>query len=262
MRKDFLLLSRYTIIVFLTLCISACAHDEADRAANDPASPINRSIFAGNLYVDRHVVRPVARAYAKDIPKTVRGGLHNFVSNLHEPIVLVNDLLQENFGRGLNTIERFTINTTVGGLGIFDVAQGWGMPHHNADFGQTFGVWGVGTGPDIQLPLLGFSNVRDVLGSVVGIAVNPASVVTNTYVSTVTGITGGLSALDARSKALTLTDAVERDSLDEYASLRSMRDQNRAAFILEGKTGRVRQDPLVGATPKGVTVRGSQGPKI
>ena len=108
-----------------------CAHVPTDpealadyRANNDPAEPTNRVIFAGNQFVDRHALQPVARGY-EDLPGRVRDSLHNFVSNLGQPAVAANDLLQSNVSRAWNTTQRFAINTVVGGVGLFDVATDW-----------------------------------------------------------------------------------------------------------------------------------------
>jgi len=236
-----LLSAAIRIMPFLlpTFMLSACAHDSADLAANDPAAPTNRTVFGGNMFVDRHVMKPVARFYVADVPKGAQHGVHHFVANLEEPKVLINDILQGNFSRSWNTLQRFTINTTVGGLGLFDVAQGWGLPRHDADFGQTLGVWGVGTGPNVQLPLLGFSNLRDVAGSGIGIVANPFTLVTGPIVAIINGTDKGLAVVDGRADLLPLTDSVEKTSLDRYATFRSMMDQHRAAFIQEGREGRV-----------------------
>ena len=155
-------------------------------------------------------------------------------------MVFINDLLQGNVSRSWNTLQRFTINTTIGGLGLFDVAQGRGMPAHDADFGQTLGVWGIGPGPDLQLPLFGFSNVRDLAGKGIGIVANPFNLVAGPVVAVLNGAHSGLGIVDGRTATLPLTDSVERESLDEYATLRSMTAQHRAAFIQDGREGRVR----------------------
>lgn len=237
-----LLSAAIRVVPFLLppLMLSACAHDSADLAANDPAAPTNRTVFGGNMFVDCHVVKPVARFYVSDVPNGARHGVHHFVSNLEEPKVFINDVLQGNMSRSWNTLQRFTINTTIGGLGLFDVAQGWGLPKHNADFGQTLGVWGVGTGPDVQLPLLGFSNLRDVAGDGIGIIANPFILVTGPVVAIINGTDKGLAVVDGRADLLPVTDSVDKTSLDRYATYRSMLDQHRAAFIQEGREGRVR----------------------
>lgn len=224
--------------------LSACAHPPSDpdalaayESANDPAEPTNRTIFAGNMYVDRHVLKPVAVAYTNNVPERVRKSIRNFTSNLEEPGVAVNDVLQGNLDRAWNTTERFAINTIVGGAGLFDVASDWDHLHQSADFGQTFGVWGVGPGPCVQIPILGPSNARDVVGKVAGIATNPFSFLSGGAASAVETASGGLGALDGRARSIPTTDEVERTSVDYYAALRSIASQKRAAMVEDGKAG-------------------------
>lgn len=225
--------------------LSGCSHNETDLAAHDPAAPTNRTMFSGNMYVDHHLLRPVTKFYVADVPDGARHGVHHFLTNMKEPSVLINDVLQGNMSRSWNTVQRFTINTTVGCLGVFDVAQIWGLPHHEADFGQTMGVWGVGTGPDLQLPLFGFSNVRDLAGKGVGMVTDPLTLVTGPIASIISGSSSGMAVIDDRSQTLSVVDSVERDSLDEYAALRSMTSQHRLAFVQDGRLGKVHSDKSV-----------------
>jgi phospholipid-binding lipoprotein MlaA len=143
----------------MVLALGACAAVPTDPMArsvydeaNDPAEPTNRVIFDGNQWVDRYALQPAARAYQDHVPGGIRNGLRNFSQNLKAPVVLVNDVLQGNMSRALTTTQRFVINTTVGWAGLFDIASGWNLPAHQADFGQTLGVWGIGPGPSVQLP--------------------------------------------------------------------------------------------------------------
>jgi phospholipid-binding lipoprotein MlaA len=223
------------------LSLLACAQapkDPEDRAEyeqnNDPAEPTNRKIFAANQFVDHHAIQPMARGYENYVPARIRNSLHNFVSNLGQPAVAVNDLLQGNLSRAWNTTQRFAINTTVGGAGLFDVATDWHRPAHEADAGQTLGVWGVGTGPAVQLPLFGPSNVRDGVGKAVGLVTNPASLVPGVGVAS-----GGIGLVDGRANTLGATDSLERTSLDYYATLRSVMAQRRTALVTEGEIGAV-----------------------
>lgn len=227
-------------ILFLVACAQVPTDPEERAAydsANDPAEPTNRTIFAANQFVDRNALQPIARAYDEYVPSRARKSIHNFVSNLREPGVAVNDTLQANFGRAWNTTQRFVINTTVGGAGLFDVATDWDRPHHQADFGQTFGVWGVDTGPSVQLPLFGPSNVRDTVGTAVGFLANPLNFIPGGTMSTIELAGTGVGTVDGRANMLGTTDALEKTSLDYYASLRSMQAQRRAALIDEGKAG-------------------------
>lgn len=241
--------------VLATLLLVGCAHAPADpeeRAAyertNDPAEPTNRAIFAGNQWIDRNALQPVARAYQDDVPDGVRRSVHNFVTNLQEPVILVNDVLQANFSRAWVTTQRFVINSTVGGAGLFDVADGWGRPFHDADFGQTFGVWGMGPGPAVQLPLFGPSNVRDSVGKVVGFVANPLTFASGGAATAITAAGGAGGVVDGRAELLSTTDSLEKTSLDYYASLRSMMAQRRAAFVEEGKAGLAGGAPMPPAT--------------
>ncbi len=209
------------------------AYDQAD----DPIEPANRVIFSGNQFVDRNALRPVSRAYANNVPDRARKSIHNFVSNLGEPVIAVNDVLQGNFHRAANTTGRFFVNTTVGGVGLFDVATDWDMPYHSADLGQTLGVWGVPPGPSVQLPLFGPSNVRDTVGKAGGLLANPFGLAHATAVSVVNGVDTGLGVVDGRADLLPTTDTLERNSLDYYATLRSLAAQRRAALVAEGKAG-------------------------
>ena len=234
--------------------LSACAQVPSNPEAraefdrnNDPAEPTNRRIFAANQFVDRNALQPVARAYKDNLPGRVRRSLHNFTNNLGQPAVAVNDLLQGSFGRAWTTTQRFVINTTVGGAGLFDVATDWGRPGHEADFGQTLGVWGVGPGPAVQLPLLGPSNVRDSIGKLAGLATNPLTFVPGGAISAVRTASGGAGLVDGRAELLPSTDALEKSSLDYYATVRSATAQRRAAFVEEGKTGGTPPAPIQGS---------------
>lgn len=240
------------------LSLSACATMPADPEAradyvngNDPAEPANRKIFAGNQFVDRNALQPIARGYREYVPGRVRRSAGNFVSNLAQPGILVNDVLQGNVSRAWSTAQRFVINTTVGGAGLFDVATDWDRPGHRADFGQTLGVWGVASGPSVQLPLLGPSNVRDTVGAIGSLITNPVNLATGGTASAITATSGVLGVVGGRADLLGTTDEIEKSSLDYYATLRSISAQRRAAFIQEGREGRVRaqEEPAKGKRP-------------
>jgi phospholipid-binding lipoprotein MlaA len=206
---------------------------------SDPAERTNRKIFGFNMAVDHAVTKPVATAYVEHVPEMVREGVHNFTTNLGEPKVLVNDVLQGNVTRALYTTGRFVMNSTAGVAGLIDVAGQLGLPHHEADFGQTFGVWGVGTGPAVQLPLFGSSNVRDSVGMVVGFVADPLSYVPGGAMTaiSVTGAGGGM--VDGRAQLLDASNSLEKTSLDYYATLRSINSQRRAALVQDGRDGAI-----------------------
>jgi phospholipid-binding lipoprotein MlaA len=211
---------------------------------NDPAEAINREIFKANKFLDDIILKPVARAYVEDLSPGLRQGIHNFTNNVGEPVVFANDVLQGNGKRAWNTTQRLAVNTTIGALGFVDVADTWGRPHHYADLGQTFGVWGIAPGPAVQIPILGPSNLRDGFGlattSLAGTFALQGTI-GNVISYTELGATG-VDDIDYRSKLLPNTDPLEKTSKDLYGSIRLIKAQLRAKFIEEGKAGRVAGD--------------------
>src|SRR5215831_16861315 len=234
--------SAAAVVFGLLLVCSGCATsssgvtdaDEAD-SDNDPAEGVNRAIFRANLAADHAVMRPVAKAYTDHVPEVVQTGIHNVVQNLKEPAVALNDLLQGNVKHAWESAQRLAVNTTVGAAGMVDVAAKWGLPPHKADFGQTLAVWGVGEGPFVELPLLGPSNPRDAVGTVVDLALNPLTFVGGAPASYASMATGGANFVDKRAEHLQDLDELERNSLDYYATLRSVYRQHRDAEISAAK---------------------------
>ena len=169
----------------------------------------------------------VAQAYVDHVPRPVREGVHNVVQNLQEPATVVNDLLQGHVGEAWQSVRRLAVNTTVGAGGVVDVAKMWGLPPHSADFGETLAIWGVHEGPFVELPLLGPSNPRDAVGTVVDLALNPLSYVGGAPATYASVAAGGANVVDARARHLKDLDELERNSLDYYAELRSVYRQHR-----------------------------------
>lgn len=231
------------------LALSGCSHsvkrsDESATATPAPHDePINRTVFAFNRGLDKVLLRPVARGYSH-LPEPVRHGVRNFSQNLREPLVFANDLLQANSLRSLNTAGRFIINSTVGVAGIFDVAGKWGMPRHDADLGQTFGVWGIGPGHTVELPVFGSSNVRDAVGRILTLSFNRLGDNSDTVSTLNTAATVG-GIIDCRAGALPLTDRLER-SPDYYAALRDNAAARRVALVADGKRGDVHSAEAAG----------------
>jgi phospholipid-binding lipoprotein MlaA len=231
------------VVLALLLCCGGCAAttptasttaDDAD-TEHDPAEPVNRAIFKVNVAADHAVMRPVAQAYADHVPEGVQKGIHNVVQNLKEPAVAVNDALQGNVNQAWQSVQRLAVNSTAGVAGIFDVASQLGLPPHKADFGQTLAVWGVGEGPFVELPLLGPSNARDTVGTAVDMALNPLTFVGGAPATYAGVATGSANVVDTRSQHLHDLDELERNSLDYYATLRSVYRQHRDAEISAAK---------------------------
>jgi phospholipid-binding lipoprotein MlaA len=153
-----------TLIACAALTLTACASTPDN--AQDPFEPANRVMLGFNVAADRAVVGPAARAYGEYTPGFVRSGVGNVLRNLREPVVFANLILQGQPGPAFDSAFRFAANTTVGLGGLFDVAGREGVARHEADFGETMAVWGVGEGPYLMLPFLGPSNVRDTGGRI------------------------------------------------------------------------------------------------
>lgn len=124
----------------------------------------NKAMYRFNYRFDNYVLLPLVIGYYKITPAFFRAGVHNFFTNFFNIRTIYNSLLQGSGQKTLQTTGRFAVNTTIGLLGLFDPATKMEIPQHHEDFGQTLGVWGVGTGPYLVLPLLGPSNVRDGIG--------------------------------------------------------------------------------------------------
>ena len=237
-------LARNTSIAVLAAGMAGCSSQPPSAASvtcaetgylvNDPAEPFNRGVFAFNRVIDDYALAPVARGY-RYLPDFFQTGVHNFVANFGEPKVFINDLLQGNPRRSANTLGRFVFNTTVGVAGLIDVSGMAGVPRHNADFGQTFGVWGIGNGPTLELPFLGTSNSRDAAGRVLGFVVDPFGSNSDT-VDTLTTVDTVGSIVDGRAQALPLTDSLQQQP-DYYSALRNVVAEHRAAYVADGKQG-------------------------
>ncbi len=142
-------------------------------AEQDPWEGLNRTVFQFNEWTDSKILRPTAKAYDRFLPRPVRSGVGNVFDNVFTPATAINQLLQGKPKRSLSDAGRFLLNTTLGLGGLLDVASKVGIPKHEEDFGQTFAVWGAGTGNYVVLPFLGPSNVRDSVGLALSSLINP-----------------------------------------------------------------------------------------
>ena len=203
---------------------------------NDPLELLNRFTFAFNLMLDTMVFQPVASAYNFFLPVEVRNSVRNTVRNLRSPLILVNDLLQGELARAETTLTRFLLNSTIGVLGLFDVAADMGYPYHDEDFGQTLGAHGVGEGFYLVLPILGPSNPRDGIGILVDMYLDPVS-----YAAEAADIDDLILArtvaggIDTRARNIDTIEDLKRDSIDFYARVRSLYRQSRTNEIYNGE---------------------------
>ncbi|MBV8167330.1 MAG: VacJ family lipoprotein, partial [Alphaproteobacteria bacterium] len=212
------------------------AQADDEQAGNDPYEDINRAIFDFNMALDHYFMRPVAWTYREVVPAFVRDRIHDALNNLRTPVNLLNDLLQGEWDRADITVRRFFINTTIGLGGLIDIADSIKIPYHGEDFGQTLGVWGVGEGFYLVIPFFGPSNPRDALGLLMDTLTDPFTYLTFTRNQEYGYMRFGLTALDERSRRIDETDGIERDSVDLYATYRSLYRQFREGEIRNGET--------------------------
>ena len=200
---------------------------------NDCFEKVNRGIFAFNQVLDNIIFKPLAKGY-RIFPQPIRSGTSNVLSNLGNVVTIPNNVLQGQFrDAGVNSA-RFVINSTLGVAGIFDVASYYGLQKRDKeDYGQTFGVWGVSPGCYFVLPVLGPTTVRDSVGSLVNMVGGDAwynvTVVNDTqYFSEADYYASRLlNGIDFRAKNLESFESLEKNSVDLYASVRSLYLQDR-----------------------------------
>ena len=224
----------------MNLMISGFAiADTDDKEVKDCFEGLNRATFAFNQGLDKAIFEPIAKGYRK-LPSPIRTGTGNVVSNLSNLITIPNNILQGDFRTaGINTA-RLSVNTTIGIFGIFDVAQQMGFvkDYKREDYGQTLGTWGVGEGCYVVLPILGPSTVRDTVGSLTSfLGGDPwynVTVRNNTryFKDSDYYVSRGTDGLDFRAKNIDSFDNLEKNSMDFYASVRSLYLQDRKQKIL------------------------------
>ena len=202
----------------------------------DPWIGINRGIWAFNDGLDRIILRPVARGYRAIMPDLVEEGISNFFDNLEVPGTAINQILQGKPGQMISDAGRFCVNTTIGVLGLFDVASGFGMPQHEEDFGQTMVVWGLPQGPYIMIPIRGPATVTHAGGMLVSGFTNPIRLIRDTSAR---NILWGFSFLDQRKRLLSAEVLI---SGDEYLFIRDAYLQRRDYLIHDGV---LEEDPFL-----------------
>ena len=218
-------MKRIVLLLVLLVPLKVVASDENQ----DPWEGLNRNVHGFNEVMDRYIARPMAKAYRVVLPRFVRTGVGNFFSNLGEVPTTINDLLQAKPRDALTSSGRFVINSTVGVLGLFDVASGIGIKEHREDFGQTLAVWGFGSGPYVVIPLLGPSTLRDALS----LYPNYQLTLIN-YASITTEESYGVLALDLLHRRHKLLGQEALIQGDKYIFYRDAYLQNRHYEINDG----------------------------
>ncbi len=224
------------LIVIFSLTLLGCATTRTPEQAaafakkpliTDPYEPFNRAVFKVNKGLDTVLVKPLAKGYRAVTPAPVRTSIGNFFANIEEVSVFANTVFQARFDDAGTTVGRFAINSTLGVLGLFDVASEMGLEHQQADFGQTFYTWGIKRSAYLMLPLLGPSTVREGVGKVPGYLFS----VWDFAPADVQIIAFGLMALDGRSRFLDQEELLNT-AFDEYTLIRDIYIQQRSRFLL------------------------------
>ena len=199
----------------------------------DPLETWNRGVYEFNDILDSYILKPTARGYRKVVPSWGRERVHSFLRNLTEPVTFVNAVLQLDKDRAFTSFWRFTINSTWGVGGMFDIAGQEGLVYRDEDFGQTLGKYGIGPGPYIVLPLLGPSDARDVVGKVADVFADPFTYILEDD-EPLLWTRYGVNVIDTREQLLDITDDIDASSFDRYATYRSIFLQNRKSKISNG----------------------------
>lgn len=223
-----------TGVLLLGGCASQQATTEKAQAFQDPKDPlesINRTMWDFNYEIlDEYILRPTAVAYVDYMPQIARTGLLNMAENLEEPSNSINNLLQGKLDGTFISLGRFLLNSTVGLLGLIDVASEIGLQKEQEEFGEVLGKWGVGTGPYLMIPALGPSDVRSSVGDFVDTSYSPIDSL-NIYLGV---LRIGINALEGRA-AIIQQEQQLNSSADPYAFVKSAYFQNLEFKVNDGK---------------------------
>lgn len=228
------------VLLVLASMLTGCAGNSSvresadtvqDEETWDPFEPFNRAMFSFNEKFDAWLLKPVAQGYDWILPAPVKSGVGNFFSNLFQPAVAVNNLLQGKPGDSGRDVGRFLLNSTVGLLGFIDVAKSVGLEPHDEDWGQTLAVWGVGNGPYFVWPIIGPRYLRDTLGWGLDWASSPV-----TYLDPVPSWSArSLDIVDTRARLLPAEKVLNQAAGDDkYIFIREAYRQRRQSLIYDG----------------------------
>ena len=222
--------ARIALSIIAAFMLSATNNVTADEK-DDPLEPINRVIFEFNEVIDDNILEPVAQGYKYVTPDPVEKGVSNFFSNLGEINTIANDLLQLKFQQAAKDSLRFFVNSTIGVLGIFDVATPLGLSKNKEDFGQTLGFWGVPNGPYLVLPFLGPSTFRDAPGTLVDYELSPIEQLHHEERQALRLI----NIVETRAKLLRATKILDTAAKDKYIFIRESYLQKRESLVRDGE---------------------------
>ena len=220
---------RSSAVFFLVLVVSSGLLPPRSYAESpDPLSSLNKQVFIFNDYFDQLLVKPASSSYVLLTPQRIRKGISNFFNNIQDINIAVNNFLQLKIDAGASDSARVFINSTIGVVGLLDVASVLGLERHEEDFGQTLGRWGVGSGPYVFLPVFGASSVRDSIGLILDTAFNPINYHDEIVLRLALYLVG---EIDFRSSLLGYDELI---SGDRYLFVREAYIQNRNYLISDG----------------------------
>lgn len=217
--------------LFLAGCASTGQSPTA-QANNDPYESFNRKMWWVDLKLYHYALRPVASGYRDVVPDIMQEAIGNIFHNMKTPLFMANNLLQGDFDKFGDNFARLFLNTTLGLGGMIDIGSRADLPYQEADLGQTFGSWGIDSGPYLVLPLLGPSDPRDLVGYGIESVGDPFSVEMRAHGYTYAPyIRGGVEIIHNQAQNIDQFDELERSSLDFYAAARSLYQQNREGMV-------------------------------
>ena len=246
---------KLTIIIFSILLLTFNANASSDgelalkeskpKEIKDCFEKLNRATFKFNQGLDKTIIKPIAKGY-RNLPDPIQRGTSNAAKNLSNLITIPNNVLQGDLKTAIINTARLAVNTTVGLLGTIDVANKMGFPkYEKEDYGQTLGAWGFGPGCYLVLPVLGPSTIRDTAGSFVNVLggdpwYNASIHGNNEYLNQNVYITSrALSGIDFRANNIESFENLEKNSIDFYASIRSLYIQDRQNKIKNNQRGNI-----------------------
>jgi len=201
------------------------------RDPRDPWQGYNRAMFKFNTDFDNAFFKPAAEAYRFITPEPVDRSVTNFFNNIADVTSAVNNALQFKLYRAGSDVSRVLVNTTVGVVGLIDVASNMGLPSYKEDFGQTLGYWGIGPGPYFVMPILGPSSVRDTFGFAGDVVIDPFFSISKDKIYW--GFIA-LRAIDERADLLAAGEILDEAAIDRYVFIRDAYLQRRRSLVHDG----------------------------
>tara|TARA_B100000242_G_scaffold182887_1_gene131346 strand:+ start:26 stop:763 length:738 start_codon:yes stop_codon:yes gene_type:complete len=235
----------YKLILFFVVplfCLSACAPSFKLGNYDDPYENVNRKSHEINKGIDKKVLRPSSKMYARVLGQKPRTAISNFSENWGLPKDLVNYTLQGDVGNASKTTGQFLINSTIGIAGIFDPSEKFGIIARGTDFGETLHRWGVSEGDYVEIIFLGPSTERDALGKVADLVLDPVGFVVNPWQSRLRSTANVANVLGNRAALGSTIDSVLYDSADSYSQTKLAYLQGRR-FRLNPEISEVYSDP-------------------